>query len=283
MGACFRERKPILRQEKFTPVPSPIPTPVPVDASKFEINPLKQSSIFSDHSCPVENQLIINRFKNLITLFAMNDLDASVRAYQWKKITCPHNESDKIWSVCNWKSDTDNVLDGEGLLYKNQEKHKEFLIGGIFSQGSLIEKGKYFQVFQKGSYYIGEINKDLEPHGEGEIFVTEFVSYKGYFNKGVPHGNGKKKTQGKQFTGRFKNGEIVYGIESTEKGSYEGEFKDGLKHGKGILRMKNGLTYEGQFANNKKNGMGTLKNKDGKILYHGIWRDDKQFEEGKLN
>lgn len=43
--------------------------------------------------------------------------------------------------------------------------------------------------------------------------------------------------------------------------------------------MNNGLTYDGQFANNKINGLGTLKDKNNKILYHGIWKDDKQFED----
>lgn len=91
----------------------------------------------------------------------MNNLDTSLRSYQWKKIACPHNESDKIWGVCYWKSDADNTLEGEGLLYYNQEKNVEFLIGGVFTHGSIIEKGKYFRVFQKGSYYIGEINKEF--------------------------------------------------------------------------------------------------------------------------
>jgi len=52
----------------------------------------------------------------------MNNLDTSLRSYQWKKIACPHNESDKIWAVCYWKSDTDNMLEGEGLLYNKEKK-----------------------------------------------------------------------------------------------------------------------------------------------------------------
>lgn len=80
------------------------------------------TSIFSDFSCPVENSLIIDGFKKLTNKFPMNNLDTSLRSYQWKKIACPHNESDKIWAVCYWKSDTDNMLEGEGLLYNKEKK-----------------------------------------------------------------------------------------------------------------------------------------------------------------
>lgn len=186
--------------------------------------------------------------------------DLPLENCQWKLINLSHSDCGQMWATCYWKSDSDSVLDGQGLIYSDK-KNNEFLVGGVFSKGALITNNKYFRIFQKGFCYLGEMNPDFEPHGFGELIVSEDESYKGYFNRGIPHGKGCKKTKGKEFTGKFKNGELVSGVEKTEKGSYEGEFNNFLKHGKGILRMNNGLVYEGEFSNNRKNGMGTLKNK----------------------
>lgn len=40
------------------------------------------------------------------------------------------------------------------------------------------------------SFYMGSINKDGQPHGEGVIFYSDLSTYKGEFQKGIPNGGG---------------------------------------------------------------------------------------------
>lgn len=116
----------------------------------------------------------------------MND---SFKNQEWRQITFGQYENDSLWAVCNWKNQKDKILNGLGLLYA-KNKNTDLLIGGKFAKGKLIKKEKYFKVFNNGAYYIGEINNQFCPHGQGELYTSQTDYYKGDFNQGVPHGEG---------------------------------------------------------------------------------------------
>ena len=62
---------------------------------------------------------------------------------------------------------------------------------------------------------------------------------------------------------------------------YVGEWKGGLRNGEGMETAADGKVYKGFFKMGKKEGNGTLLEKSaGKVMYSGLWRDDKFHGDG---
>ena len=51
-----------------------------------------------------------------------------------------------------------------------------------------------------------------------------------------------------------------------------------MKEGEGTYKFKNGMKYVGHFKKDKKDGFGELTDANGKVVFQGIWKDDKQYK-----
>jgi len=106
------------------------------------------------------------------------------------------------------------------------------------------------------SYYQGEVNDDMKPHGFGRMFTPTY-SYYGNWANGLQDGKG---------------------THTFEKNKYTGEFKNGNYHGKGILcyhdeLFKENLYFEGIFVNGKKNGAGRIYSLDKSVNIKSVWKN----------
>ena len=66
------------------------------------------------------------------------------------------------WYHGEWK---DKKMHGKGSLYNTVH---EYLISGNLNHDSLY-KNRCRKIFKNGSYYIGELNENLDPQGHGEL------------------------------------------------------------------------------------------------------------------
>lgn len=123
---------------------------------------------------------------------------------------------------------------GEGILYKANGKiidgmwEKDHLIGKcfIFYQGKCIIcevingeiKLPLSINYENSEKYVGECNKDFEPHGYGKMYFNHKSYYYGYYENGIFNGYGFLK---------FPNGDY-----------YNGYWKNGKKNGTGIYFYK---------------------------------------------
>ncbi|MEA4880022.1 MAG: hypothetical protein VB045_00945, partial [Synergistaceae bacterium] len=69
------------------------------------------------------------------------------------------------------------------------------------------------------------------------------------------------------------NGKGVY--TRADGSSFDGDMLNGEPSGKGVYAWPNGNRYEGDWLKGVRSGQGIMKDKEGKILYAGLWKDDK--------
>ena len=139
------------------------------------------------------------------------------------------------------------------------------------------------------------------PNGEGEMQYFgwekkargEAVSYKGAFDKGVPHGKGVLKDNvGSVWEGTFVRGKKTGYFEMHNpriRGpgdySYKGMMKDDKRYGKGKQTWRGGSSYEGDWKDHEENGFGIWKGEEwwnGKVeSYEGQWKDGKKSGKGR--
>ncbi len=105
---------------------------------------------------------------------------------------------------------------------------------------------------------------------------NESGKYEGYFQDGLPHGQGTLSFENHKIIGTFNNGDISRGRIEALDGSYyyEGELEDGVPHGQGSYVSIDNFEYSGQFENGEFNGYGRLTDNKGEIV-EGIFRDDQ--------
>lgn len=140
-------------------------------------------------------------------------------------------------------------------------------------------------------------------NGLGKMSYPNGDSYSGYYKNGYREGvgiydwkNGNKYSgewvkgnrtgtgtftwvNGNEFVGKFKTNKRVdgVGIFTWKNGTtYKGEFINSLMHGKGTLFYAAGGWYSGDFVKNKRHGKGKLYDKNGKLVYDGLWEQDKK-------
>ena len=56
---------------------------------------------------------------------------------------------------------------------------------------------------------------------------------------------------------------------------YFGQIQEGRPHGRGIVDAPNGDRFYGEFRDGRANGYGMLFTKTGRVLFAGLWRNDK--------
>jgi hypothetical protein len=120
--------------------------------------------------------------------------------------------------------------------------------------------------------YSGEVNAQGQPHGPGEMTVTEEGPYKGtvqtgMFVDGAPYGVGKFVTpHGYKQTGEFDNGDLsgVARIEYADGAHYDGQFKGGKRHGLGTYTYSDGTVSSGWWADDERHGIALFVHAEGK-------------------
>lgn len=103
-------------------------------------------------------------------------------------------------------------------------------------------------------YYLGEVDNELANGIGVGVFETGGI-YNGQWMNNMRHGLGSYS---------WSNGH-----------RYEGEFKNDLREGEGEYIWPNGEKYIGQWKDGKRNGEGILYDEKGKIIYEGLWKEDK--------
>jgi len=153
-----------------------------------------------------------------------------------------------------------------------------------------------------GSYYIGSVDENGRPSGEGEFHnSTGQLTYKGNFTGGNWHGwgtwygkhgdiyegefvGGQGDGRGTWYTdknemivGEFKNHTVhgqatwYYGPDKSIR--LHGSFKRGHVHGNGTMYMKNGRRYVGMFKKGYAHGLGKLLNEEGDVIFKGNFKN----------
>jgi hypothetical protein len=205
---------------------------------------------------------------------------------------------------------TNGKMDGEGKVTWNDGSTYE----GDFVRGVRTGHGKY--IGSDGEKYEGEW-RDNKREGYGKAVYKNGNSYEGYFSNGLRNGDGTYYWSDGYYKGQWKNnmrdgsGFMKYGDNLT----YEGDWAKDVREGYGVLIWPNGARYEGEYRNNgrtgkgtmiigkgddyikncpgcvkysgewlsgSKNGYGICYDANGKILYEGIFKDDKPVAKGEF-
>ena len=131
-------------------------------------------------------------------------------------------------------------------------------------------------------YYRGQVNKNGEMTGEGELFTEDGKYYKGTFDNNVFNGKGIFiNDKGTIYNGEWKDGKPTgkgeYTLVTGHK--YKGEFKNNMKNGMGEETFPDGTKYVGEFVDNVKQGKGEIYFPEGD-KYEGIFENDEINGEG---
>jgi hypothetical protein len=111
-------------------------------------------------------------------------------------------------------------------------------------------------LFPDGSYYVGQLDAEQRPHGEGTQLNGN--RYEGEWQNGKRHGHGRY---------RMKDGR-----------EYVGDWAVNKRQGLGLFSGPDFGIYEGEWKNDKRNGFGVKRAVEGKIISCGLWKDDIAVE-----
>lgn len=164
---------------------------------------------------------------------------------------------------------------------------------------------------RKFGVYVGEVNAEGNPHGQGELKLSlgsNHNVYKGEFKDGVIRKGNTKVCfvclEGDEFMAMVFYGDFNAKGQLHGKGmticacdgddfydTYEGEFKNARRHGKGKSTRDGEMgshIYEGDWVDDKRHGKGkyVITIKEGKLKstesYEGDFRNDEKHGKGKL-
>ena len=156
--------------------------------------------------------------------------------------------------------------------------------------------------FPDGTRYVGTIDDDGKPHGNGMKlwpepnfakyegdwvhgkmtgngrFTSEDVTYKGEWLDGLFHGKGIRTTgygdDEKVYTGQFKNGnKDGYGVYTHDGDTFKGHYVDNERNGHGVYTYEDGSYHKGQYKNGQRNGYGIYVSITGDE-WKGNWAND---------
>lgn len=184
----------------------------------------------------------------------------------------------------NYENDKRN---GKGTMwYKDSSKYE-----GNFKDDLRSGEGTLYS--KSGSKYTGGWKKNLR-NGYGTIYFVNGSKFEGNFIEDNMEGEGTfYSSGGDKFSGAFKanvpNGKVLVSFANGDK--YEGEVKDGLKDGKGTYTYVDGSVYEGQFEQGEMDGYGeyymgknnpnSIDNCTGCRIYKGNWAKGKKSGNGR--
>ncbi|CAG9328113.1 unnamed protein product [Blepharisma stoltei] len=172
--------------------------------------------------------------------------------------------------------DEKNRRNGWGyLLFVDGTMHQ-----GFFYAGDIRGRGRRFDL--NGVVLQGDWKGNVLK-GEGMIIWPNGVSYEGYIEDGMPHGDGVETTEEYTYNGNFIRGEKDgYGELFWKDGSwYKGMFNIQKIEGEGTYHWANGNEYEGEWFRNKMHGKGVFKWADGRV-YKGNFAHGYREGHGKL-
>lgn len=120
-----------------------------------------------------------------------------------------------------------------------------------------------------GSHYIGELNVDGQPHGQGASFHPDGSPFVTLLVDAADVGK----------SGRWVNGGLHGPATKLHPNGdrYEGLFKDDRFEGLGMYCWKDGARFEGELVANFR-GLGARWDKEGKLDRCGRWEDTKLVE-----
>lgn len=123
-----------------------------------------------------------------------------------------------------------------------------------------------------GTHYIGSLNADGQPHGQGASFHPDG---KPEFTPLVDDADERKS--GRWIDGKL-NGPAVWMWINDDGDRFEGLFKNNQRDGPGAYSWKGGGQYEGEWAADHRAGLGARWSKDGKLTHCGRWDESKLME-----
>jgi hypothetical protein len=131
------------------------------------------------------------------------------------------------------------------------------------------------RVFDKNSFYMGDMNLKGEKHGYGIVLHKNGVKYEGFWKHNQFTGWGRMiDFEGTVFEGYFVNFILCgKGERMTTKSNYKGDFKNNLREGIGSEETPE-QSYIGEYKNDKKNGNGKLTYKKMNDVYEGEFQDN---------
>ena len=212
----------------------------------------------------------------------------------------------------------DGLRHGEGILtLDGNEYYVKFETGRMILRVKLVHKHKEIELPE--GKYIGAVNQEDEPHGEGTLIYKKGdkkgrVAYVGGFVNGKRQGDGEIRWKDGQFyKGNFKNDQINGRGKDTRPGGYcydgnflngepeghgtltfphgskilyqVGQFKNGTAHGEGTIIFADGSSFKGAFKNGYEDGKGTLTYPSGdaeRKTYVGHWQNGERHGLGTL-
>ena len=195
------------------------------------------------------------------------------------------------------------------LKYCDNDELKNLIINNQKNKNNNYTDGLILEINGKKCFYKGNIDKNDNLEGYGELYTEDGNKYEGIFNNNILNGLGRYiKNDGTCLEGIFKNNEIISkatilskdnndklltyfgsiknlkkngkGIEYNEDYNYNGDFINNIKEGKGkIIFINFGDIYEGDFHDDKINGKGFYKWKN-KETYYGDFINAKMHGHG---
>ena len=139
--------------------------------------------------------------------------------------------------------------------------------------------------------YVGEVNNNGEPQGQGKMTYGNGDVYEGAWNDGKKHGQGKMIYEdGNVYDGMWKDGKpngkgkMTYAKDLFGKifKEYDGMWKDGKRHGEGELIYNDASVYNGAFEDGKPHGEGKMTYKESGAIYEGAWKKMEPHGQGTL-
>lgn len=130
--------------------------------------------------------------------------------------------------------------------------------------------------FRRGRVYQGDWVDGIKKGRGKETF--EALTYEGEFDNNRNHGKGTCTVENEfQYVGDFRDGRIEGHGRCTYRGGrvYEGQWKKDAAEGRGTQTYPNGEKYVGDFSGDARHGQGTQTDREGRVIYTGLWRNDK--------
>ena len=164
----------------------------------------------------------------------------------------------EIWK-CNWKNAI--PCDSGEVRYLNGAQYN----GGVSGK----KEGNFIRYFYQG---YGQFYQKFATEDSSMINDSSYV---GFFNEGLPHGNGRLERN--YADGEYKN--LIY-VGNWEKGLKQGNGKQDIEKIMGFYEI-----YDGEWQRGLKHGNGkmTFIGRSEETTYIGIWINDKMTGYGERN
>lgn len=138
--------------------------------------------------------------------------------------------------------------------------------------------------YKSGSYYIGDVNDNQEPHGKGTFYRNNGDITEGDFVNGYIEGYAVTHfSNGDIYEGEYKSGKrhgVGRYIFAKSGNIYEGGYEDGHMQGYGTFYYNGGDVYEGQFDNGYYSGLGVYFYHNSNDRYVGHFTKDTKHGMG---